>query len=234
MYISTVFDTHRSLANPVLGVDACKSGWVGIRLADSVTAHFARTIDELVRDIGAVAVVAIDIPIGLVDGGHREADRLAREFLAHRRSTLFMTPVRAAVEAPDHETASAINQRITGSGISIQAFGLCEKILQVDRWLPSAPCPVIEVHPEMSFAEMAGAPLAERKKTWAGVERRRALLAAAGVLPVGGLDGVDAGVDDVLDAAAAAWTARRFLAGEAISVPAQPDRVDGREIAIRR
>jgi predicted RNase H-like nuclease len=202
VYISTVFDTQWSLANPVLGVDACKSGWVGVRLAGEVTAHFARTIDELVTD---VSVVAIDIPIGLTDAGHRSADERARDFLGRRRSTLFMTPVRAAVEAPDHETANAINQRITGSGISIQAFGLCEKILQVDRWLPSAPCPVLEVHPEMSFAAMAGdVPLAERKKTWSGAERRRALLAEAGVLPAGGLDGVDAGVDDVLDAAAAA------------------------------
>ena len=233
VYISTVFATARSLANPVLGVDACKSGWVAIRLGPSVTAHFARTIDALPAD---VAVTAIDIPIGLAENAHREADVLTREFLRHRRSSLFMTPVRAAVEAPDHETANAINRRLTGSGISRQAFGLCEKILQVDRWLPSAPCPVIEVHPETSFAELAGAPLDERKKTWAGAERRRALLAEEGIELSGGLglDGVDAGVDDVLDAAVAAWTARRFLAGEAISLPSPPESINGREVAIWR
>lgn len=232
MYISTVFDTDRSLTNPVLGVDACKSGWVGIRLAADVTAHFARTIDELVTETDKV--IAIDIPIGLNDDAHRRADLLGREFLGRRSASLFMTPVRAALEAGTHELGSAINKRHTGQGISIQAFSLRTSILQVDAWLPSAPCPVIEVHPEMSFAEMAGAPLAERKKTWAGAERRRALLAAAGILPAGGLDGVDAGVDDVLDAAAAAWTARRFLLGEAISVPSPPDHVNGREIAIWR
>ncbi len=73
MYISTVFDTQRSLANPVLGVDACKSGWVGVRLAGEVTAHFARTIDELVTSAAPVTVVAIDIPIGLPARGRRAA-----------------------------------------------------------------------------------------------------------------------------------------------------------------
>ena len=233
MYISTVFDTARSLANPVLGVDACKSGWVAIRLDGNVTAHFARHIADLPTD---VSVIAIDIPIGLAEADHRRADVETREFLRHRRSSLFMTPVRAAVEAPDHETANAINQRITGKGISRQAFGLCEKILQVDRWLPSASCPVIEVHPETSFAELAGAPLDERKKSWAGAERRRELLAGAGIALSGplGAAGAEAGVDDVLDAAVAAWTARRFVAGEAISLPSSPEPINGRRVAIWR
>lgn len=51
----------------VLGVDACKAGWVGIRLDDGVTpaAFCASTIEELVDLAGAVDVVGIDIPIGL-------------------------------------------------------------------------------------------------------------------------------------------------------------------------
>jgi predicted RNase H-like nuclease len=223
VYISTVFDTGRSLANPVLGVDACKSGWVAIRLADTVTAHFAEHIADLVAETDAV--VAIDIPIGLADSSHRKADELGREFLGHRSSSLFMTPVRAALEAATHDLASAINRGHTGKGISIQAFSLRKSILQVDAWLPKAPCPVIEIHPEMSFAELAGAPLDERKKTWAGAERRRELLAKAGIAFSGplGLAGVDAGVDDVLDAAAAAWTARRYLLGDAIRTPESGD-----------
>ena len=224
MYISTVFDTGRSLANPVLGVDACKSGWVGIRLGESLTAHFARHIADLVTETDP-AVAAIDIPIGLAETTHRRADVLGREFLGRRGSSLFMTPVRAALEAATHELGSAINRRHTGQGISIQAFSLREKILQVAQWLPAAPCPVIEVHPEMSFAELAGAPLDERKKTWAGAERRRELLAGQGITLDGslGLEKVDAGVDDVLDAAVAAWTARRHLLGDAISTPGSPE-----------
>jgi predicted RNase H-like nuclease len=136
-----------------------------------------------------------------------------------------MTPVRAALEADTHALGNAINKRHTGHGISIQAFSLRKSILQVDGWLPSAPCTVIEVHPEMSFAAMAGAPLDERKKTWAGAERRRELLAGQGITLSGslGLDKVDAGVDDVLDAAAAAWTARRYLLGTAVRLPVLPE-----------
>ncbi|WP_459714090.1 DUF429 domain-containing protein [Actinophytocola sp. KF-1] len=214
-------------------MDACKSGWVAVRLGSSVTAHFARTIADLPTD---VAVIAIDIPIGLAADSARRADVLAREFLRHRRSSLFTTPVRAAVEAADYETANGINQRITGSGISRQAFGLCEKILQVDRWVSSARCPVIEVHPETSFAELAGAPLDERKKTWAGAERRRKLLADEGIELTGSLGeaGTEAGVDDVLDAAVAAWTARRYLTGDAKPFPSPPERIDDREVAIWR
>ena len=62
---------------------------------------------------------------------------------------------------------------------------------------------------------MAGAPLADSKSTWAGAVTRRRLLAAQGIELPGdlGLAGQQVGVDDVLDAAAVAWTARRFAAG---------------------
>jgi predicted RNase H-like nuclease len=36
----------------------------------------------------------------------------------------------------------------------------------------------------------------------------------------------------VLDAAAAAWTARRVAAGEAASIPDPPEIIDGRAVAI--
>lgn len=42
-----------------------------------------------------------------------------------------------------------------------------------------------------------------------------------------------AAVDDMLDAGAAAWTARRILANEARSLPASPPAgIDGRPVAI--
>ncbi len=69
------------------------------------------------------------------------------------------------------------------------------------------------MHPDVSFAELAGAPLTVCKSTWAGAEYRRQLLADAGVLLAGDLGeaGRRVAVDDVLDAAVAAWTARRVL-----------------------
>ncbi|MDH2424963.1 DUF429 domain-containing protein [Sphaerisporangium sp. TRM90804] len=223
----------------VLGVDACKAGWVGIVLAKGCTsAHFAVSIGELValaEREGELAAVAIDIPIGLPDAGRREADVLARRAVGPRWASVFMTPVRAALEADDHASAVAISRRLAGEGISRQAFNLKEKLLQVDGWVRSTRHRVAEVHPELCFATLAGAPLPSRKSTWAGAETRRALLAGVGVAPAGdlGLAGAMAGVDDVLDAAAAAWTARRLAAGEARPLPDPPQRFgDGLECAI--
>lgn len=76
-----------------------------------------------------------------------------------------------------------------------------------------------------SFACLAGAPLTVRKSTWAGVIRRRQLLAQAGIVLDDelGLAGEKAGVDDILDAAVAAWTALRVTRGQARSIPDPPD-----------
>nr|WP_255371982.1 DUF429 domain-containing protein [Cellulosimicrobium sp. CUA-896] len=144
------------------------------------------------------------------------------------RSSVFMTPVRAALSAPDHATAVRVNREHAGEGISIQAFALRVKLLQVDAWVRTTRVRVVEAHPEVSFARMHGAALTSRKSTWAGGEARRRLLAEQGVVLAGelGLEGEDTGADDVLDAAAAAWTARRVARGEAVPLPDPPEVFD--------
>lgn len=220
----------------VLGVDACKTGWVGIAWSGgTVTAHHAPTIAELADAAGPLAVIAIDIPIGLPDRGHRRADQLARDFIRPRHSSVFLTPVRATLGIRQHLRANAVNREHTGQGLSIQAFSLLPKIQEVDDWLPKAPCQVVEVHPEVSFRELADEPLPP-KKTWAGAERRRALLREAGITLTGDLGAAGkAAVDDVLDAAAAAWTARRVQLGAAVPFPNPPEILaDDTEAAIWR
>ena len=216
----------------MLGVDACRAGWIGIALsARDPRPYVAPAIRELVRQAavdGPLLVIAIDIPIGLADTGRRRADQLAREALGRRWPSLFITPVRAAVEAAEFTAAAAENRRLAGEGLSRQAFALRAKILDVNQWLRDVPAPparVVEAHPELSFAPMAGAPLRSRKSTWAGAVQRRALLARAGIILDGdlGLAGEQAGVDDVLDAAAAAWTARRVSQGSARCLPDPPE-----------
>jgi predicted RNase H-like nuclease len=129
-----------------------------------------------------------------------------------------------------------VSRELTGRGISSQAYRLRAKILQVDRWRQTRlPCPVVEAHPELSFSAMAGAPLRDSKSTWAGAVRRRQLLAARGIDLAGdlGLAGLRVGVDDVLDAAAVAWTARRVADGCARRLPAEAERFsDGVDCAI--
>jgi predicted RNase H-like nuclease len=223
----------------VLGVDACRAGWVAVVWsAHAIRAYVhadIAAIAALATADGPVDVIGIDIPIGLADSSLRQADLLARKAAGPRWASVFVTPVRPAVLIDDYAGASALNRRLTGSGISRQAYNLRDKMLQVDDWLPVAPSHVVEVHPELSFAELAGKPLADSKSTWSGAVRRHQLLAAAGIDVSGdlGLAGYHVGVDDVLDAAAVAWTAARVARGAARCLPDPPERFsDGVPAAI--
>ena len=116
----------------------------------------------------------------------------------------------------------AVSRAASGGGFSIQAWGLREKVLEVDALVAAGEARLSEVHPEVSFARLAGRPAAYAKKTWAGQRERLALLAAAG-LDLARLVG-DVGLaapDDVVDAGACAWTALRLVRGEA-DEPAGP------------
>jgi predicted RNase H-like nuclease len=208
----------------VLGVDACKTGWIGIAWSNGgVTAHYAATIADLADAAGPLSVIGIDMPIGLPERGYRQADLAARAFIRPRQSSVFLTPARATLGIRQHHRANVVNREHTGQGLSIQAFSLLPKIQEVDDWLPKAPCRVVEVHPEVSFTELAGAPLPP-KKTWSGAEQRREHLKAAGITLTGTLNEAGtAAVDDILDAAVAAWTARRVHEGTAVSLPNPPE-----------
>lgn len=216
---------------PVLGVDACPAGWVGVvidpqRRASVFVAPDITGLIDLVRERHDVPVVAVDIPIGLPDAGGRQADAEARRALVGKASSVFSTPVRAAVEAATYEEARAANLAATDgrTSVSAQAYALREKVLQVDAWVRGRPgARVIEVHPEVSFARMAGAPLLARKKDADGVRARREALAAHGIVAPAWFRGAGFGEDDLLDACAVAWTAVRHALGVSESYPEVPE-----------
>ncbi|WP_298885344.1 DUF429 domain-containing protein [uncultured Serinicoccus sp.] len=212
----------------VLGVDACRAGWVGAFLGPegrgAVSVVVAPTVALLLRLGGAVPVVGVDIPIGLPDSGRREADVCTRRFLGGAKSSsVFTTPTRAALVEPDYATANVRNRERAGMGLSRQAHALRESILQVDAWVRAGTgCRVVEVHPEASFAMMTGATLTTRKRTPEGQRERRAALAGCGIqAPPAAPRG--AGLDDVLDACAAAWSAHRARTGAARTFPDEPE-----------
>ena len=227
---------------PVLGVDACPGGWVGVVLDTErrarvfVDATIAGLV-ALVRETVPVGVVAIDIPIGLPDSSGRLADSEARKQLVGKSSSLFSTPVRAALEAGSYAAAREANLAATDgrTSVSAQAYALREKVLQVDAWVRSRPgVEVVEVHPELSFARMAGAPVLASKKDPDGVRARREALAAHGVVAPPWFRGAGFGEDDLLDACAAAWSAVRHSLGVSESFPAVPEVFgDGIPAAIR-
>jgi predicted RNase H-like nuclease len=241
----------------VTGVDACRRGWVAVTLegagwpadqsdgtersgpdaslpgtapfrVDAVRVHatLARLLD------GADAVVGIDMPLGLLESGWREADRAARGLLGPRRSSVFAIPPRAVWAQASYQAASRLCRELTGQGFSIQAWGLRAKLLEAGRYRDSGRHPLYEVHPELAFCAMAGAPLAHSKHTAAGRDQRRELLSQAGIaVPA---PARAAPVTDVMDAAAVAWSAWRIACGRAVVIPARPQRDgQGREIAIR-
>src|SRR5262249_28377254 len=138
--------------------------------------------------------------------------------------SVFPTPPRAALEAPSYAAARAVLP-----SLSAQSYALRRKILEVDEALTER---VFEVHPEASFAALAGAPMAHPTRTWTGMRERRRLLAGTGIEVPDALPGCDAAADDVLDAAVVAWTAARKARGEAGSLPVDPPWSDGRAVAI--
>lgn len=211
----------------MIGIDGHPGGWVAATMHQGSITWAVATVDEIDVLCPADAVVGIDIPIGLLDAGWRECDRLAKLALPDAPSRVFMTPPRAVLEigldAPNAEAQEA-SRRLTGQGVSRQALGLATRILAVDRMLAPAPRPgVIEVHPELCFAAMAGgaAVALVSKKSAAGVGQRLAALrprlpdvdAVVATCPSG------VPIEDALDALAALWTAERWTRGEARTMP---------------
>lgn len=206
----------------VLGVDGCRIGWVGVVWDGATRVLVAPTIGELVDLAGPLEAVAIDIPIGLPSDAPRQAERLARPRLPGRASTVFNAPAAVVLDAPDYHAANAANRAALGLGLSKQTWYLVPKIRDVADWLATAPeVPVVEAHPELCFATMNGSVLVDGKTTEAGEAARRRLLADHG-LDVEASRRTGVAVDDVLDAAATAWTARRWVDGVADRLPPEP------------
>ncbi len=128
-----------------------------------------------------------------------------------------------------YQAARAVSLKLTERSLSAQAYALRAKILEVDEWLPTSSARVVETHPEVCFKAMnqdvAGSEDDEKndhyvqwpKTVWSGQKLRLDLLARQGL----DLASADLGElahrsppDDIIDAAACAWTARRVLLGQ--------------------
>ena len=205
----------------VVGIDGTKGGWVAVELEEGRFArdHLLRPETNHFQDLRDAAVLAVDIPIGF---GPRRADGAARAFLAGAASTVFTTPTHKVLARPFGP----------GLGVSAQAHALGPRIVHVTA-LAERDERIHEAHPEVSFRAMnRSAPLAHRKKSAGGVLERIALLREHGIELRSLGAAASAPIDDVLDAAACAWTAQRILTGNARTFPDPPEVVDGRLVAI--
>jgi predicted RNase H-like nuclease len=205
----------------VAGLDGTKGGWVAVVLDDGAFAgdRLIQPVEATFDELADADVLAIDVPIGF---GPRQADVAARRFLTGAASTVFTTPTRELLENPFGP----------GLGISAQAHALGPRILHVTQ-LAQSDERLYEVHPEVSFRAMnGGRPLRYRKRWAGGVVERLELLRRHGIALTELGESASVPVHDVLDAAAAAWSAHRIVAGAARSLPDPPEVVDGRVVAI--
>lgn len=220
----------------VVGVDAAgKHGWIGVVIdGDGFVGARLGTLRQIIDWAEPVEVIGIDIPIGHAGGHRRPADGEARAFIGPRASSVFNAP---PVDALELEAYAAANELLAGRGapkLSKQGWMLKPKMLETAA-IAATDRRVHEVHPEVSFCEMAGQPLAWSKKGWNGLLLRRRLLADAGIVLPDVMAEVGTVVaDDVVDAAAAAWSARRIATGTAATFPDPPETSGGRPIAIWR
>jgi predicted RNase H-like nuclease len=218
----------------VAGADGCRAGWVVVVSdAGDTRVDVVPTFTEVVRAAGQARVIGVDMPIGFLDvaePGGRDCDRQARRLLGRRGCCVFSPPVRGALRARTYADALAANRASSAArlGISIECFGLFDKLREVDRLLARRPelrRRVHEVHPELAFRAMAAADAGlAPKRSPAGRARRLRLLAqhftdlARRVArPPRG-----AAVDDVLDAHAVCWSAARIARGGAVCLRGRP------------
>jgi predicted RNase H-like nuclease len=222
----------------VAGVDGCPAGWIAAlrevrpdgtpNPAGSVRIRLFTTFARLLGSRPRPARIAVDMPIGLLDRarpGGRACDIEARRRLGPRASSVFSPSPRAALQARRFEETR-------GHGLSIQGFYLLPKIRELDRILePSHQRVVIESHPELAFARLAGQPMRHRKKTEAGRRERLAALRRDGRVRVDvrGLArlraehrAADVKPDDLVDALVLSLVAEDHLAGTAARVPTPP------------
>ena len=227
----------------VAGIDGCRGGWIVSLIeysANRLLNHQIKLCPTFADVLGldpAPAVIAIDIPIGLLDKpepGGRECDRQARKSLGRRASSIFSPPTRPMLKATHYE-------QVRTQGLSIQAFNILPKIHEVDRLMtPELQKRIHEAHPELAFMSLAGAPMQYNKKTHEGREERLLALQQLirpTLLPVAlslkergkssttmpqRFSRTQAAPDDLLDAYVLAWTALRIVNDQASRTPADP------------
>jgi predicted RNase H-like nuclease len=211
------------------GLDGCAAGWLLVTIpadgprrgagVDPLDVTVVADLGAVVADLesGRMAAAAIDIPIGLAASAPRVCDVQARRLIGPRRSSVFPAPARSVLGTTTYGEACAASRLACGRGISKQLFNILDKVREVDLLQsPGLQARLFEMHPELSFTVLAGAPMRAAKRTAEGrAERVAALRTAFGDGPrlADLVEAPPAGArcDDVLDAMVGAWTARRYV-----------------------
>lgn len=224
-----------------IGVDGCKAGWIAIVYDEEGyrTAAQYETITDLWTEHGSAARILIDVPIGLRESSSRArpCDAAARDVLRPKRNnSVFPTPVRDAareayLEDAGYADVKSIQEDLTDGSLGSQAWGIAQKIGELDWFLleeePTAQETIGEAHPEVCFWAINGA--GEGDAMDHSKSRRTGHPAAAFWERVGVLETIDSDItsavrdaatdlasnvsnDDLIDAFALALTASPLTA----------------------
>ena len=125
-----------------------------------VTASIA--VSPTLDGLTLTGVVGIDMPLGLLADGWRDADALARRALGRRGVTVFAIPPRPVWQQPTYAEANRACRELTGKGLSAQTWGLRGKLLEADAY-----------RREVARAALRGAPRARVRRPSGRAPRRQ-------------------------------------------------------------
>jgi len=141
-----------------IGLDACRMGWCGVgQINGRLIWGCFKSLEDLIKTYPKINLILIDIPMGLSSKHFsRTVDAKARTYLNKRKSSIFSPPCREALFTENYQEALEVNQKITGKGISIQAYNISPKIKAIDEWLNEKPKDLVvhEAHPELCFKSL--------------------------------------------------------------------------------
>lgn len=218
----------------IIGIDGCKSGWFSVWENQDKSIHSAvfSNLNELKNFFKneSQLILGIDMPVVLSEVIPRQADQLARKLLSKKASSVFTAPTPEMLDQPNYEKASLVSKRLFGKSMSLQSWYLFPKIKDVQTMIHHEDMQIYEIHPELSFRAMNNEQvILESKKTHEGFALRNALLSMHFKNFIfedirnqhARKDVMD---NDILDALAVLWSAKRIQSNQASYLPQAPEK----------
>jgi predicted RNase H-like nuclease len=208
------------------GIDGCRGGWIVVHTTRDISRaeiEFAAHWKEIHQRFD---IVAVDMPIGLSQHGHRECEGAARKILSPHGARVFCVPPRGALDfAYDNWAGANAWSKSQGyGGISKQSWNIVPKIAEIDGAIAAADQKrIYEAHPELAFCRLNRGKALPSKHTAVGLRARKRVLRKAGFAKLSDWLArrreLRAKPDDILDACVLLLTATRIRDGEAIALP---------------
>lgn len=221
----------------VLGIDACKSGWIVSAIkAKQLQIDIFTNFRDIITSFCKAKLIFVDIPIGLPETKKEATYRPepeVRMLLPKKASSVFTVPCREAAEKKDYDEANKTNKKILEKGMSKQSYYIMNKALEVNEFIrkhSQYKDQIIESHPELQFARFQETklPIMASKKTNTGLKIREEIIKKLAKFHLNMTTEFQTTElykrypDDVLDAICLSLAARIGLERELTTLPQHP------------